>query len=298
MDTNNLILTEKRNDKTVNIDLLPSLEIVKLINNEDLTIAKSVEKELPTIAAAIDIISENFLKNGSLLYFGAGTSGRLGVLDASECPPTFGVAKEMVRGYIAGGETALRNAVEGAEDSEQGGIKDLIESGAKQNDTVVGLSASGNAPYVVALLKRAQEMGIKTIGVACNKMAKMREYCDVFIAVEVGPEPLTGSTRMKAGTAQKMVLNMLSTASMVKIGKTYQNYMIDVQPTNVKLRDRAVRIVSEITDLEYETAHSYLQSADYRVKHAVLMAINKISYEEADELLQKHNGVSRKALKN
>lgn len=292
----NLILTEKRNPNTQDIDLLSSFEILKLINNEDLTVAQSVQKELLSISSAVDIISESFLNNGNLLYFGAGTSGRLGVLDASECPPTFGVDKNMVRGYIAGGDTALRNAVEGAEDSFELGKNDLINSEAKVGDVVVGLSASGNAPYVISVLKHAKEAGIKTIGLTCNKQAKLQGYCDVFIAVEVGAEPLTGSTRMKAGTAQKMVLNMLSTASMIRIGKTYQNYMIDVQSTNVKLKDRSTRIVSEIADVDYETAKTYLENANYKVKHAVLMILKDLTYEEADKLLIANNGVLRKVL--
>lgn len=292
----NLILTEKRNINTINIDLLNTHEILTLINNEDKTIADCIKQEIPNITKAVDIISENFLKEGHLLYFGAGTSGRLGVLDASECPPTFGATKEMVRGYIAGGDTALRNAVEGAEDNYELGKNDLINSGATLNDTIVGISASGNAPYVIAVLETAQKMGIKTIGVTCNKNAKLKDYCNIFIATETGPEALTGSTRMKAGTAQKLILNMLTTASMIKIGKTYQNLMIDVQPTNIKLKDRAARIVSELTDTDYETAKYTLETAQNKVKHAVLMLIKDISFERADELLNKNNGILRKAL--
>lgn len=291
-----LILTEKRNPYTTDIDLLSSLEAVTLINKEDLTVAQSVRKELLSVSAAVEIIGESFLNGGNLLYFGAGTSGRLGVLDASECPPTFGVDENMVRGYIAGGDTALRNAVEGAEDSFELGLDDLIKSGAKSGDVVVGISASGNAPYVISLLKHAREKGIKTIGLVCNKTAKLREHCDVFIAVEVGPEPLTGSTRMKAGTAQKMVLNMLTTASMIKTGKTYQNYMIDVQSTNIKLKDRSARIVSEIAGVDYDTAKTHLEKAGYKVKHAILTILKDLTYEEADKLLIENSGILRKVL--
>jgi len=291
-----IILTEKRNLNTINIDILPTEEVIELINNEDKKVAEAVESEIKNVALGVDLIADRFLKGGSLLYFGAGTSGRLGVLDASECPPTFGADPSMVRGYIAGGDYALRNAVEGAEDSIENGINDLNQSGANQNDVVVGISASGNAPYVVAILKEARKRGIATIGVACNKEAKMKEFCDVFIAPEVGPEVITGSTRMKAGTAQKMVLNMLTTGSMIKIGKTYENYMIDVQPTNAKLRDRATRIVSEIADTDYETAQITLEANNYNVKRAILKIKTDFNDDEIDELLVNYNGKLREIL--
>jgi len=290
-----IILTEKRNPDTVNIDLLSSKEIVQLINNEDLKVALAVQKELDSISKAVDLITENFLKGGNLLYFGAGTSGRLGILDASECPPTFNAMPEMVRGYIAGGDTAIKNAVEGAEDSFEDGESDLIKSGAGINDVIVGISASGNAPYVIGVLKKAKELEISTIGIACNKKAKLQ--ADIFISPEVGEEAITGSTRMKAGTAQKMVLNMLSTASMIKIGKTYENFMIDVKPTNIKLKDRAARIVSEIAEVDYEKAKETLINADYNVKAAVLMLKADMDYEEALEILKKNNGRLRETLK-
>jgi len=242
------ILTEKQNPATKNIDMASSREIAELINNEDKKVAFEVEKEIDNIAKAIDKIAESFLTGGRLLYFGAGTSGRLGVLDASECPPTFGVSAGMVMGYIAGGDFALRHAVEGAEDSHEKGIDDLTNSGASKNDIVVGISAGGNAKYILSILEKAQKTGILTIGIACNKQAKMKDYCDIFIAPEVGEEAITGSTRMKSGTAQKMILNMLTTGAMIKIGKTYKNYMIDLQPTNEKLINRSVRIISEISE--------------------------------------------------
>jgi len=292
-----IILTEKRNPDTVNIDLLPSQEIIRLINNEDLKVALAVQKELDSIAKAVDLITESFLKGGNLLYFGAGTSGRLGILDASECPPTFNASSETVRGYIAGGNTAIKNAVEGAEDSIEAGELDLVKSKAKINDIVIGISASGNAPYVLGVLKKAKELGISTVGIACNKKAKLQEHADIFISPEVGEEAITGSTRMKAGTAQKMILNMLSTASMIKIGKTYENFMIDVKPTNIKLKDRAARIVSEIAQVDYENAKNTLINADYNVKAAVLMLKANISYEKALEMLNKHKGRLRETLK-
>jgi N-acetylmuramic acid 6-phosphate etherase len=292
----NLILTERRNPDTVDIDLLSSYEAIKLINNEDKKVALAVEKELENIAKAVDIIAEKFLQGGSLIYFGAGTSGRLGVLDASECPPTFGVKASMVKGYIAGGDYALRNAVEGAEDSFELGIKGLEESGATENDVVVGLSASGNANYVKAVMQNARAKNIKTIAVVCNKKASIKEFSDIFIAVEVGEEAITGSTRMKAGTAQKMVLNMLTTASMVKIGKTYENLMIDVKPTNEKLKDRAVRIVSEIAQVDYEKAKETLLLNNFDVKLSVVILKKNINPDEAKKLLKENNGVLRRFL--
>ena len=290
------IITEKRNAASINIDIVSTKNIVEIINKEDFKVATAVEKELDKIAQAVDIISEAFLQGGSLLYFGAGTSGRLGILDASECPPTFGVNPAMVRGYIAGGNKALRSAVEGAEDSFEGGETDLINSGANSGDIVVGVSASGNAPYVLGVLSKAKELNIKTVGIACNNEAKMQELTDIFICPEVGEEVITGSTRMKSGTAQKMVLNMLTTASMIKIGKTYENFMVDVQPTNNKLKDRAARIVSEIADISHEEAQNFLNNSNFRVKPAIVMSILNLSYNEADDLLKKHNGRLREAL--
>ena len=293
---NNSILTEKRNPDTVNIDLLPSMEVVNLINKEDYKVAQAVNEELQEISKAVEIISGSFLKGGSLLYFGAGTSGRLGILDASECPPTYGVSPDMVRGYIAGGEKAIRSAVEGAEDSSFNGMKDLKDSGAKPGDVVVGISASGNAPYVIGVLNKAKDLGITTIGLVCNKQAKLKEYCDIFISPEVGDEVITGSTRMKAGTAQKMVLNMLTTASMIRIGKTYENYMIDLTPTNNKLKDRAIRIVSEIAKVDYGTAKNALEMSDYSVKISILMLKTGKTYSEAQNLLNENNGRLRELL--
>lgn len=296
MKNKKIIFTEKRNPASANIDIVSTKEIVEIINKEDFKVAAAVEKEIDKITEAVDIISEAFLNGGSLLYFGAGTSGRLGVLDASECPPTFGVSFEMVRGYIAGGDKALRTAVEGAEDSFEGGMQDLINSGANLNDIVVGISASGNAPYILGVLSKAKSSNIKTIGIACNHEAKLKEVSDVFICPEVGEEVITGSTRMKSGTAQKMVLNMLTTASMVKIGKTYENFMVDVQPTNNKLKDRAARIVSEIAGITYEKAQDSLNKSNYQVKPSIVMTMINLSYNEAVELLKKHNGRLRETL--
>jgi N-acetylmuramic acid 6-phosphate etherase len=291
-----IIRTEASNPVSTGIDLFSSREIVEIMNSEDKKVAVAVESELDNITAAVNMISEAFLSGGTLLYFGAGTSGRLGILDASECPPTFSVPRGMVRGYIAGGEKAITTAVEGAEDSFEGGENDLVNSGATGKDVVVGISASGNAAYIKGALSKAKQLGIKTVGIACNPDATMREYADVFICPDVGPEVLTGSTRLKAGTAQKMVLNMLTTASMIRIGKVYCNYMIDVSPTNVKLRDRATRIVAEIAGITYDEAAMFLEKTGYRVKPAVVVAMFGVSVEKADELLARHNGRLREAI--
>ncbi len=264
-----LIPTEEKNQASADIDQLSTGELLGIINAEDQKVALSVQKVLDDITKGVDIIADAFQNDGSLLYFGAGTSGRLGVLDASECPPTFSAPVTMVRGYIAGGDKALRFAIEGAEDDFDGGVENLINSGANGQDVVVGISASGNAQYLLGVLSKAKSLNIKTIGIACNKDAKMKQYCDVFICPEVGPEVITGSTRMKAGTAQKMVLNMLTTASMIKIGKTYKNYMIDLKPTNTKLKARAARILSEIAGITTEQAESILSAKNWNLRKAL-----------------------------
>ncbi len=289
-----MIITEKSNPNTVNIDCASSLEIAQMINNEDLKVAQKINENLESIAKAIDVISDNFLNGGRLFYFGAGTSGRLGVLDASECPPTFSSEPDMVQGIIAGGDRALRFAIEGAEDSIDLAREDFAKIQATKNDTIVSISASGNANYVIEVLKLAKEIGSKTIALTCNPNAKMSEFADVVICIETGAEAITGSTRMKAGTAQKMVLNMLTTGAMVKIGKVYKNLMIDVKPTNIKLKDRAARIVSEIAKVEKEIALNMLEENAYNLKEAVLQIKYGITFEKAQELLKEHNGILRK----
>ena len=289
-----MIITEKSNPNTINIDCASSLEIAQMINNEDLKVAQKINENLDPIAKAIDIISENFLVGGRLFYFGAGTSGRLGVLDASECPPTFSSEPDMVQGIIAGGDRALRFAIEGAEDSIALAREDFAKIQATKNDTIVSISASGNANYVIEVLKLAKEIGAKTIAVTCNPNAKMSEFADVVICIETGAEAITGSTRMKAGTAQKMVLNMLTTGAMVKIGKVYKNLMIDVKPTNIKLKDRAARIVAEIAQVEKDIALNTLKENGYNLKEAVLQIKYGITFEKAQELLKEHNGILRK----
>ena len=278
-----VIITEKANPNTVDIDISSSLEIAKMINNEDLTVAQKISENLGAIAKAIDIISDNFLNGGRLFYFGAGTSGRLGVLDASECPPTFNSPSEMVQGIIAGGDKALRFAIEGAEDSIELAREDFKKANINENDTVVSISASGNANYVIEVLKLAD--------------AKMSEFADVAICIETGAEAITGSTRMKAGTAQKMVLNMLTTGAMVKIGKTYKNLMVDVKPTNIKLKDRAERIVCAITDCTQDKAKKVLEANNYNLKEAVLELKYNLSETEAQRLLKEHNGILRNIFK-
>ena len=289
-----MIITEKSNPNTINIDCASSLEIAQMINNEDLKVAQKINENLEPIAKAIDIISENFLVGGRLFYFGAGTSGRLGVLDASECPPTFSSEPDMVQGIIAGGDRALRFAIEGAEDSIDLAREDFAKIQATKNDTIVSISASGNANYVIEILKLAKEIGAKTIALTCNPNAKMSEFADVVICIETGAEAITGSTRMKAGTAQKMVLNMLTTGAMVKIGKVYKNLMIDVKPTNIKLKDRAARIVAEIAQVEKDVALNTLEENGYNLKEAVLQIKYGITFEKAQELLKEHNGILRK----
>ena len=289
-----MIITEKSNPNTVNIDCASSFEIAQMINNEDLKVAQKINENLESIAKAIDVISENFLVGGRLFYFGAGTSGRLGVLDASECPPTFSSEPDMVQGIIAGGDRALRFAIEGAEDSIALAREDFAKIQATKNDTIVSISASGNANYVIEILKLAKEIGAKTIALTCNPNAKMSEFADVVICIETGAEAITGSTRMKAGTAQKMVLNMLTTGAMVKIGKVYKNLMIDVKPTNIKLKDRAARIVAEIAQVEKDIALNTLEENGYNLKEAVLQIKYGITFEKAQELLKEHNGILRK----
>ncbi len=291
-----IITTEKTNPNTINIDISSSLEIAKMINNEDLKVAQKISENLEDISKAIDIISENFLKGGRLFYFGAGTSGRLGVLDASECPPTFNTPSDMVQGVIAGGDKALRYAIEGAEDFVEFAQTDFEKQNITQNDTVVSISASGNANYVIEILKLAKEKNIKAIALTCNPKSKMSQFADITICIDTGAEAVTGSTRMKAGTAQKMVLNMLSTGAMVKIGKVYKNFMVDVKPTNIKLKDRAERIVSEIAQCSQDKAKSVLEQNGYKVKHAILQIKYSVSFEQAANLLNRNNGILRKIL--
>ncbi len=288
------VITEFRNENTKDIDLLPTIDIVKKMNDEDKLVALAVEDESENIAAAIDLIAKQFLKGGRLFYFGAGTSGRLGILDASECPPTFSVSPEMVQGIIAGGDTAIRNAVEGAEDNEEVGWKDASMLTAE--DVAVVISASGNPKYLLGVLKRAEEVGAKTIAVTCNSKGRIAEEAGLVICAEVGPEVIAGSSRLKAGTAQKMILNMLTTGAMIKIGKTYENFMIDLQAKNEKLKDRAIRIVAQIANVSHTDALSALLKSDWEIKTAIISLEMGLEVEKAREELKKHRGVLRKLL--
>ena len=288
------IITEYRNLNTKNIDLLSTIDIVRKINEEDRLVAMAIEDETPNIARAVDIIAKQFLMGGKLYYYGAGTSGRIGILDASECPPTFGVSPDMVNGIIAGGDKAIRYAVEGAEDNFDIGQKDAEILTNK--DVCVAISASGNPKYLRGVLAKAEEIGAKTIAITCNHEALILEDAGLGICVEVGPEVIAGSSRMKAGTAQKMILNMLSTGAMIKIGKTYENFMIDLMPTNEKLKDRAIRIVSEIADVNHAQAFQSLIDSEWKVKTSIIMLKCNLSKDEANELLRKNCGVLRRAL--
>lgn len=290
------LVSESRNEKTLNIDDLPAESILTLINDEDSQVSLAVKKELPAIAAAIEKVVQSFRRGGRLIYQGAGTSGRLGVLDASECPPTFGVSPDMVVGLIAGGEQALRNAVEGAEDDAYAGMADLHNIGLTDRDLLVGIAVSGRTPYVLGGLRYAKEVGAVTVSLTCNPGSEMAQIADIAISPVVGPEVLTGSTRLKSGTAQKLVLNMLSTGSMILTGKCYQNLMVDVQASNEKLRARAIRIVMQATGCDESEAISVLQRSDNNAKLAIMMLLSNTDRDEAGRLLEHAQGRLKDAL--
>ena len=296
MDLNKLI-TETRNRNTMNLDIMSSFEIVKAMNDEDRNVPSAIEKALDRIASAVDEIVKTFKNGGRLFYIGAGTSGRLGVLDASECPPTFGVNHDMVISIIAGGDSALRNPIEGAEDSFELCQKDLENYQFSENDILCGIAASGRTPYVIGGLRYARSIGAKTIAVACNIDSEIGREADIAIEVTPGPEILTGSTRLKAGTCQKLILNMLTTASMVRMGKAYQNLMVDVVQSNEKLVSRARKIVMEATGCDMNTAVSTLEKAGGSCKLAIVMILTDSSEEEAAKLLEKAQGHVRDTLK-
>jgi len=284
-------LTERRNPRSSTIDTASSLEIVDLIGEEDATVPAAVARARQEIARAIDLIEASFRAGGRLVYVGAGTSGRLGVLDAAECPPTFGTPPEMVVGVIAGGYPALVKSVEGAEDDVNAAIGEMDARRVRPEDVVVGIAASGTTPFVRAALSRAQTLGARTVLVTCSEPPKLlRETCDVCVVVAVGPEVVTGSTRMKAGTATKLVLNTLTTGAMIRLGKTYGNLMVDLRAWNDKLVDRSQRIVMETTGLGREEARGVIEAADGRVKTAIVMARLRISRDEAERQLEQHGG--------
>ncbi|MDG2954747.1 N-acetylmuramic acid 6-phosphate etherase [Bisgaard Taxon 10/6] len=290
------MVTEQRNAASMDIDRLNAFEIVKIINREDQRVPLAVERCLPQIAQAVEKIVAAFQRGGRLIYIGAGTSGRLGVLDASECPPTYGVSPDMVVGIIAGGERALRQPIEGAEDNPQQGQTDLEKIRFSAQDVLVGIAASGRTPYVIGALNYAKSLNAVTIAVASNPGSAMAKIADIAIETVVGQEVLTGSSRMKSGTAQKLVLNMLTTASMILMGKCYQNLMVDVQASNEKLRARALRIVMQATECSEETAQQTLQRADNNAKLAIMMILSGLEKAAAAQLLNRHQGKLRQAL--
>ncbi|MGX8178388.1 N-acetylmuramic acid 6-phosphate etherase [Exiguobacterium artemiae] len=290
------LATERRNEKTMRLDNMSVEDMLTVMNAEDQTVAAVIQQEIPVIKRVVDRVIQSFQAGGRLIYIGAGTSGRLGVLDAAECVPTFGVSPDMVVGLIAGGERALIKAVEGAEDSKTLAVEDLQTLQLTANDTVIGIAASGRTPYVIGGLDYAREVGATTAALSCNKQAAISEHADFRIEVETGPEVLTGSTRLKAGTAQKLVLNMISTAAMIGVGKVYQNLMVDVQSTNEKLEIRAKRMIVEATGVDLETAARYFTSANGHVKTAIVMILADVSYTEAVERLQRAHGFVRDAL--
>lgn len=290
------LATEARNQSTMDLDQLSVLEVLKKINTEDEKASNVIKSELTNIEKATKSVIESFKNNGRLIYVGAGNSGRLAVLDAVECVPTFSVPEEMVQGIVAGGLNAFVSAAESSEDSLQNGEKDLEKLHVTENDTVIGISASGRTPYVIGALEHANIMHSNTVSISCNKKSKMSDYADISIELETGPEILTGSTRLKAGTTQKMVLNMISTTAMVGIGKVYQNLMVDLKPTNYKLEERSKRIIMEATEVEYEKASQYYILSDYQVKKAIVMIILNCSKSRADEMIEKSNGFVKDAL--
>lgn len=290
------LISEQRNTASANLDTLSSLELVTLFNNEDTKVTQAIHSELPQIANAIDCIADAFLKGGRLIYIGAGTSGRLGVLDASECPPTFGVSAEQVQGIIAGGSKAMFTAQEGAEDNTEAAENDLTAIGLSATDVVVGIAASGRTPYVIGALEYANQLGCNTVAIVCNSDSPIGRLAHIAITPIVGPEVLTGSSRMKAGTAQKLILNMLSTGAMIKTGKVYLNLMVDVKASNEKLITRSENIVMEVTGVDRTDAKQLLQQADHHVKNAILIALTGLDAEQARVKLQQNNGFLRQAL--
>ena len=297
LQTLSTLITEQRNPNSMHVDSLSALEIVQLMNKEDKQVPLAVEKCLPQIAQAVECIVAAFQQGGRLVYIGAGTSGRLGVLDASECPPTFGVSPEMVKGIIAGGERALRHPIEGAEDSKTHAVVDLQTIQFSSKDVLVGIAASGRTPYVIGALEYAKSLGSVTVSIASNPNSAMANIVDIAIDTVVGPEVLTGSSRLKSGTAQKLVLNMLTTASMILMGKCYQNLMVDVQASNEKLKARAIRIVMQATDCDKTLAEETLKLADQNAKLAIMMILSGLDRAQAEALLEKHHGKLQLALK-
>lgn len=292
----NQLTTEKRNPNTMHLDQMSVGQVLELMNKEDQQVPEAIAEALGQIEAAVETIIQSLKAGGRLIYFGAGTSGRLGVLDAAECVPTFGVSPDLVVGLIAGGDKAMVEAVEGAEDSLTLAEEDFKKLKLNANDTVVGIAASGRTPYVIGGLQYAQSIGAKTVSIACNQQAKISGFAQIPIEVDCGPEVLTGSTRLKAGTAQKLILNMLSTVSMIGIGKVYQNLMVDVQATNEKLEERSKRIIMAATECSYEEAASYFEAANHKVKVAIVMILTNLDATEASRKINAANGFVNQVL--
>ncbi len=290
------LVTERRNPDSYDIDIMDTEDIVRLINKEDHKVAEAVEKEILYIVQAADIIAEAFRNKGRLIYVGAGTSGRLGVLDASECPPTFGSDPEMIQGIIAGGFEALHKAQEGSEDKKEQGMLDLMEKNISSKDVVCGIAASQRTPYVLGALEAAKKAGAKTLFIICNPREYVQIDVDVAICPVPGPEVVMGSTRMKAGSAQKMVLNLLTTTAMIKQGKIFENMMIDLQQNSLKLVERSKKIIITATGKNYDEATAYLDASGGHVKTAILMALTDLDYNTARDLLNDHGGFIKKAL--
>ncbi len=291
------LMTETYNPKSKELDQLTTDRILQLMNEEDMLIPKAISKVLPEIEETVEVVYQSFINNGRLFYVGAGTSGRIGLLDAVECPPTFSTSSEMIQAVIAGGSDAMMVAVEGAEDNEDLAVRDLKERQLSEDDVVIGIAASGRTPYVKGALKYAQMVGAKAVSLSSNEESEISHYADIAIEVITGPEVLTGSTRLKAATAHKMILNMISTASMVKCGKVYQNLMVDVNATNYKLKERCKKIVREATQVSYDEAEKVLQETDYKVKPAIVMILANVDYEQANLLLEQSKGFVREAIR-
>ncbi|SEJ21991.1 N-acetylmuramic acid 6-phosphate etherase [Propionispira arboris] len=292
------LTTESRNNASAFIDQTTTIELVHLMNEEDKKVPQAIESILPQIAASIDLISNRLQKGGRLFYIGAGTSGRLGILDASECPPTYGIEPELIQGIIAGGPAAVFKSQEGAEDSPELAAHDLKEKKLQSLDTVVGLAASGRTPYVLGGLNFAKSIGAATIAITCNQNSPIAEIADIALTAVVGPELITGSTRMKAGTAQKLILNMLSTGCMIRLGKVYGNLMVDVKSSNLKLEERARHIVMEATGVTRQESIACLAQTNGQVKLAIFMILSSLDLDAATKILDEHQGFIHKALQS
>lgn len=290
------LATEQRNPASMHFDTASIREILEVINTEDHLVPIAVRRELPYIERAVEYVVEAFEQGGRLFYAGAGTSGRLGILDASECPPTYGTPPEMVQGLIAGGLEAVFRSQEGAEDLEENGARHINEAGVTAGDIVCGVAASRRTPYVIGAVKRAKELGCKTLFITCNPRATFDQDVDVAMCAVVGPEVIMGSTRMKSGTAQKLIMNMITTTAMVRMGKVYENMMVDLQMTNAKLVERSRRTVMMVTGVDYEEAASVLESVDGHVKRALVVILANVSPTEAQERLARANGFVRRAI--